>query len=334
MKLRLSSLALAAFCALAPASSSAQESPPGTELRSQSSTRETARFLLSPIGARAVGLAGAVTASRGDIEGVLWNPASAAGIGRSTAYFLAANDFGTASQVLGFVGRWGAWRAGLSYYHYDLGSIDARDEDNQSLGTIGLDDDALILTGGYGLSAAVDLGVNYKLVRLSSACSGGCEAYDGSSLGHAFDLGVVAAVLGARGLTIGAVLRNLGPGIQFTGGGTSDPMPSRLRVGASLDATRAFLPNEERFGFVLQVDLQETVTEFDDLEGYLGAEASVRGILYLRGGYAWTSAGRSGAALGIGIRYDRLRVDLGRSFDDFSGFDSDSPFQLSLAFGF
>jgi hypothetical protein len=76
------------------------------------------------------------------------------------------------------------------------------------------------------------------------------------------------------------------------------------------------------------------VTEFDDLEGYVGAEASLRGILYLRGGYAWTSAGRQGPALGIGLRYDRLRVDLGRAFNDFSGFDSDSPFQLSLAFGF
>jgi hypothetical protein len=161
-----------------------------------------------------VGLAGAVTASRGDVEGVLWNPASAAGVERATAYILAANDFGTTSQVLGFLGRWGALRAGLTYYHFDMGSIDARDEANQDLGTISLDDDALILTGGYSLSAAVDLGVNYKLVRLSSACSGGCEQYDGKSLGHAFDLGVVADITGARGLTVGAVLRNLGPGAE------------------------------------------------------------------------------------------------------------------------
>jgi hypothetical protein len=281
-----------------------------------------------------VGLANAVTASRGDVEGVVWNPASAAGVQRSTAYFLAANDFGTASQVLGFLGRWGKLRAGLAYYHFDLGSIDARDEANQDLGTIALDDDALILTGGYGLSAAVDLGVNYKLLRLSSACSGGCDAFDGKSLGHAFDVGVVASVPGAPGFTLGVVLRNLGPGIKFAGGATPDPMPSRLRVGASLDAIGAFLPEEQRFSLILQADVQETVTEFDDLEGYLGAEASLRGILYLRGGYAWTSEGRQGPTLGIGLRYDRLRVDLGRAFNDFSGFDSDFPFQLSLAFGF
>ena len=111
-------------------------------------------------------------------------------------------------------------------------------------------------------------------------------------------------------------------------------MPTRLRLGAALDATRAFLPGEEGFGIVLQADLEQTVTEFDDLEARIGLEASLRGILYVRGGYAWTTAGRRGPALGIGLRYDRLVVDLGRAFNDFSDFDTDSPFQLSLSFGF
>ena len=101
-----------------------------------------------------------------------------------------------------------------------------------------------------------------------------------------------------------------------------------------LEVLRAFAPAEERFTLTVQGDIQQTVSEFDDLDGYLGAEASLRGILYLRGGYAWTAAGRQGASLGIGLRYDRLLVDLGRSFNDFSGFDSDTPFQLSIGFGF
>ena len=334
MKLRLSSLALVLLALLGPASSRAQDSSSGTTLRSQSSTRETARFLLAPIGARTVGMAGAVVASRADVEGVLWNPASAAGIERPTAYFHVANDFGTSSQVLGFLGRWQSLRVGLAYYHFGLGSIEARDESNQELGSIALDDDALILTGGYSISPAVDLGMSYKLVRLSSACSGDCDSFDGKSIGHAFDVGVTAEIAAARGLSVGAVLRNFGPGIAFSEGSTTDPMPTRLRLGASLDAIRAFLPGEDRFGVVLQADLQQTVTEFDDLEAYLGAEASLRGILYVRGGYAWSAAGRRGAALGIGLRYDRLIIDLGRAFNDFSGFDSDSPFQLSLGFGF
>jgi hypothetical protein len=279
-------------------------------------------------------MAGAVVASRADVEGVLWNPASAAGVERPTAYFHVANDFGTSSQVLGFLGRWQSLRVGLAYYHFGLGSIEARDDANQELGSIALDDDALILTGGYSLSPAVDLGMSYKLVRLSSACDGDCDSFDGKSIGHAFDVGVTADIWAARGLSVGAVIRNFGPGIQFSGGSTTDPMPTRLRLGASLDAVRAFFQGEDRFGVVVQVDLQQTVTEFDDLEAYLGAEASLRGVLYVRGGYAWSTAGRQGAALGIGLRYDRLIVDLGRAFNDFSGFDSDSPFQLTLGFGF
>jgi hypothetical protein len=334
MKLRLSSYCLAFLVVLCPQAADAQDSSSGTTLRSQSSTRETARFLLAPVGARTVGMAGAIVASRADVEGVVWNPASAAGIQRPTAYFHLANDFGTSSQVLGFLGRWQDVRLGLAYYHFDLGSIDARDEANQDLGSIALDDDALILTGGYSLSQAVDLGLNYKLVRLSSACSGECETFDGNSIGHAFDLGVVADLEAVRGLAVGAVVRNLGPGIRVADGATSDPMPTRLRIGASFDATQAFFPEEQEFGITLQADVQETVTEFDDLEAYLGGEASLRGILYVRGGYAWTARGRRGAALGIGLRYDRLVVDVGRAFDDFSSFDSDSPFQLSLAFGF
>ncbi len=332
MKPRASSLALATLLAFVAGPVSAQDSE--TTLREQSSTREAARFLLTPIGARTVGLAGAVTASRGDVEGVLWNPASVVAVEGSSAYFHAANDFGTSTQVLGFLGRWSSVRLGLAFYHFDMGSIEARDAANQDLGTIDLDDGALILTAGYGLTAGVDLGLNYKLVRLSSACAGECETYNGSSVGHAFDLGVVADISAAPGLSLGAVLRNLGPGIKFAGGSTSDPMPARLRVGASLDAMRAFLPDEHRFGVVIQADIQQTVSEFDDLEGYLGAEASLRSILYVRGGYAWTAAGRRGPALGIGLRYDRLLFDLGRAFNDFSGFDSDSPFQLSLAFRF
>ena len=334
MKLRLSSLALVFLTLLSPASSRAQDSSSGTTLRSQSSTAETARFLLAPIGARTVGMAGAVVASRADVEGVLWNPASAAGLERPTAYFHEANDFGTSSQVLGFLGRWQSLRLGLAYYHFGLGSIEARDESNQALGSIDLDDDALILTGGYSLSPTIDLGMSYKLVRLGSSCDGECDSFDGKSVGHAFDLGVTADISAARGLSVGAVLRNFGPGIQFTGGSTTDPMPTRLRLGASLDAVSAFFPGEDRFGVVVQGDLQQTVTEFDDLEAYLGAEASLRGILYVRGGYAWSAAGRQGAALGIGLRYDRLMIDLGRAFNDFSGFDSDSPFQLTVGFGF
>ncbi len=134
------------------------------------------------------------------------------------------------------------------------------------------------------------------------------------------------------GLTIGAVLRNLGGGIRFGDGETSDPMPVRLRMGAAFDVTGTFIPDEERFGIVVQLDVQETVSEFDDLDVFAGAELSLRRILFVRGGYAWATAGRTGPSLGLGLRYDRLAVDVGHAFDDFARYDSGTPFQISLWF--
>jgi hypothetical protein len=319
---------------LVPVALSGQNAASEESLRSESSTRETARFLLTPIGARSVGLAGAITASRAEAEGVLWNPASVAALDRSALFFHVANDFGTSTQVLGFLWNWRKAELGLTYYHFDMGTIEARDNGNQDIGTLDLQDDAFIVTAGYALTPDVDLGINYKFVRLSSACSDDCGGFDQRSTGHAFDLGTVIEIPSARGLSLGLVLRNLGTGVRFGDAGTSDPMPTRLRLGAGFDVTGSLMPEEERFGVLLQGDMQQTVSEFDDLEGYLGTEFSLRRILYLRAGYAWASAGRSGLALGIGLRYDRLALDMGRAFDDFAGFDSDSPFQLSLAFLF
>ena len=330
MRLRPSSAALVTGLALLSPTVVAGQADSGT-LRSESSTRETARFLLAPIGARYVGLAGAVTASRADAEGVLWNPASVASLGYSTAFFHVSRDFGSSSQVLGFLWNWRQAELGLTYYHFDLGTIEARDAANRDLGTIELDDDALLVTAGYALGPTVDVGLSYKLVRLSSACSGDCGSFDARSVGHAFDVGAMGRISAVRGLTLGAVLRNLGPGITSANGETSDPMPTRLRVGAVLDITSALAPGEHRFGVSVHTDLEQTVSEFDDLDIRVGAELSLSGILFVRGGYAWAATGRTGPSLGLGLRYERLLLDVGRAFDDFASFDSGTPFQLSLA---
>lgn len=314
-----------------------QDTPPGTEVRHTGSSGESARFLLAPVGARNVGLGGAVAGARGDIEGVLWNPASLAALGTSAAYLHLSNDFGTTTQVLGAIGRWRGLRIGLAYYHFDLGSIAARDASNRDLGDLDLDNHAVIVSLAHALADWIEVGLNYKLVRLRSACSGPCEAFDLGTTGHAFDLGSILVLPAVTGLTVGFLVRNLGPAIRFAEGGPSDPLPTRLRVGAALDVLTLADPKAaSEAGLALSVrgDLQQTLAEFDDLDGAAGVEMEYREILLLRGGYAWTSEGRSGPAIGVGLRYRGIGLDFGRSFDDFAGFDSDAPFQLSLGFRF
>ena len=126
------------------------------------------------------------------------------------------------------------------------------------------------------------------------------------------------------------MISNLGGGVAFRPDGPSDPLPARIRLGGALDVLR---PTEAReIGIRARADLRQTFTEFDDLDVFAGAEVGYRSIAYLRAGYAASGEGRSGAALGVGVRYQGFGLDVGRSFDDFAGFDGDSPFQVSVSY--
>lgn len=313
----------------------AQETAPDSERNSAGSAVEAATFLLVPVGARSVGLGGAVSASRGDIEGSLWNPASLAGLERSAVFLMGGQDFAADSRVIGGIVAWHALRVGGTVLHYDLGQVEARDEENQSLGTIEPSQTAFILSAAYPVAVWLDLGASWKLLRLSSSCSQACGALDDSSTGHAFDLGAVATLPGNQGVRAGLLFRNLGSGIGY-GGGPSDPLPARVRLGVELDMPTAVSSPDAwaggDVGLLLRLDVQETLSEFDDLDAHFGAELEWRQVLLVRGGYAWSSEGRSGPTLGIGIRFKSLILDLGYGFNDFAGFDSGTPLQLSVGF--
>jgi len=329
--------ALVLFLLLGARGADAQGTASDSDRNAAGSAAETATFLLVPVGARSVGLGGAVSASRGDIEGSLWNPASLAGLERSAVFLMGGEDFAADSRVIGGVVAWRALRIGVTVLHYDLGRVDARDEGNQSLGTIDPSQTAFVLSAAYPIAGWLDLGASWKLLRLSSSCSQACGALDDSSTGHAFDLGAVATLPGNQGVRAGLLFRNLGSGIAYAGG-PSDPLPARVRLGVELDMPSAVSSRDAwaggDLGLLIRLDIQETLSEFDDLDAHFGAEFGWRSVLLVRGGYAWSSEGRSGPTLGIGIRLKRLILDLGYGFNDFAGFDGGTPLQLSVGFRF
>jgi hypothetical protein len=298
------------------------------------SVRESAAFLLVPVGARTVGLGGAATAASGDVEGSLWNPAALAGLGRSALFLAGGNDFAATARVLGGVLAWRDLRLGLSYFHYDLGRIDARDDSNTDLGTIEPSHSALILSAAFPLMEGLEVGGSWKLVRLAAGCSGACEAIGDAGTGSAVDLGAIARVPGVAGVRAGILLRNLGGGIGLAGG-PADPLPARGRLGLEVDLPLALTgaPGwaDGDLALLVRLDLQETLTEFDDADLHAGLELGWRRLLYARAGYAASTEGRSGPSLGVGLRWNRLVLDLAHGFDDFSRFEEGTPFQLSLA---
>lgn len=300
-----------------------------TEVDDRGSSVEAATFLLVPLGARNVGMGGAFAGARGDVEGVLWHPASLAALEEWAVFYHGSNDFGTSTHAFGGVVPWGVNRIGVSLLALDLGSIEGRDANNQPLGTIDLSNTVVSLSIARPVSPGIEVGAGYKFVRIGGGCDG-CTGLAPDATGHAFDVSVLGRTGPEDRLRLGLVVSNLGPGVAFTSGGETDPLPARLRVGGEFDV---LAPSEARDVDVrVRTDLRQTFTEFDDLDLFTGGEVGYRSIALLRLGYAAGTGGRSGLALGVGVRYEGFQLDLGRTFDDFAGFDSDSPFQISVAY--
>lgn len=294
-----------------------------------SSAREAALFLLVPLGARNVGFGGAMAGASGDLEGALWNPAALAAVDPWAVSYHGANDFGTSSHAISGVVRWRAARIGVSLMAMDLGTIEGRDASNQPIGTLDISNTMAAVTIAYPIKGNVEVGGSYKFVRLGGSCSG-CSGLEPDATGHAFDLAATLQPAGVDRLRVGLVVSNLGGTIGGGGGEAGDPLPARVRLGGEL---RLLSSTPERpLDLTARMDVQQPFTEMDDLDLFAGAEVGYRSIAFLRAGYAATGEGRAGPALSVGVRYEGFGLDLGRTFDDFSGFGDDAPYQVSVSY--
>jgi hypothetical protein len=320
------SILAVAVILLTPVRAAAQSAP---ETSDASSAAEAATFLLIPLGARNVGLGGAVAGATGDVEGAVWNPAALAGIDKWAVYYHGADDFGTSTHAVGGVASWRSFRVGLSLLSVDLGSIEARDAANNPIGSIDIANTLAILTIATSVSSGIEVGGSYKFVRIGGSCQG-CAGLEPDATGHAFDLAVSARPARLERLRLGLVLSNLGGDIALSSDGPGDPLPARIRLGGELEVWR---PSADReIELRARADVQQTFSEFDDVDLFVGAELGYGSIGFVRAGYAATGSGRTGATLGVGVRHRGLGLDVGRRFDDFSDFESGFPFQISVSY--
>lgn len=319
-------VALATLFVFPPTAVVAQSGP---ETSDAASAAEAATFLLIPLGARNAGFGGAMAGAMGDVEGAVWNPAALAGIHEWAVYYHGADDFGTSTHAVGGVGSWGATKVGLSLLAVDLGAIEGRDAANNAIGTIDMDNTLAILTMARTISSDLEVGASYKFVRLGGSCQG-CTGLEPDATGHAFDVAASVRPAMLDRLRVGLILSNLGVGMSLRSDGPSDPLPARIRLGGEVEILRSSIDREVELR--ARADVQQTFTEFDDVDLFAGAEVGYRSIAFLRAGYAATGTGRSGASLGVGVRHRGFGLDVGRRFDDFSDFESGFPFLLSVSY--
>ncbi len=264
-------------------------------LASQSAwAAETASFLNIGVGARGLGMGGAHTALADDANALYWNPAGLSKLEKRE--FAASHAEMFESTRLDFLAyahptSQGTFAAGLTYL--SQGKIDGRD--NLGRQTAGYDASDAALSFGYARKLEIaDLGATFKYLR---SHIGSTEAQ-----GVAVDVGAKRAF---DRVSVGAALRNLGPGLKFQD--QRNDLPLRLAVGAAYKfagghAAAAEVVNGPRGA---------------GTDASFGGEFQAVKALYLRAGYTTQTAITGGSGfdvargltMGLGFRNEKWSLD-------------------------
>ncbi len=312
--------------------------------------------LLIPVGAKYIGMGGAAVSSVLGMDAIYWNPAgldrwdNRAGAMFSQMTYIADIDVSYAAVAANFGG---IGTVGLSFKSLAFGDIPITTEDAPD-GTGALFSPQFItvgLTYSRSLTDRVAVGANLKLIS---------ETIDRvGATGVAFDIGVQYQNLGdIDGLSVGVVLKNLGPGMKYDGNGLlrkADPVDvsrstSYYKVVAGTDE----LPSTMDIGVGYKktimekntIDLQTTFVNHNYDNDYVnvGLEYSFDKMFFLRGGYAYATGSEKditgakpqifGLCLGAGLKYDfgGVQVGLDYAYRDVEYFSGNNVFTLTLGF--
>lgn len=321
--------ALALALAGAPRGAAAQEA--GGE---EPPTGECCALLLVPVGARATGMAGAYTAATGP-DAVFRNPAGLAGLSGST-FLVHHSDMSLGVQVDAFslVLTPFSSALGLSYQLFDKGEIPTTDVSGQVTGEQSFRDHLLVASFGTGLGAGAAAGINFKLFQQRVDCSGtSCGGVTNVASTHAVDVGVRYSPVWAPGLALGLTAVNLGSRLQVVNAEQSDRLPARLHVGAAYDVL-GLVRADSTVAVRLSVDVRDEIHDPGTLTPSVGLEVDMQRVVFLRAGYTPGEGLGTGAAVGVGLRYDRIDIAVARSFVNSSLEADTEPFQVSFGLNF
>jgi hypothetical protein len=291
---------------------------------------EGAEFLLLPVGAKSVGMGGAVAGLRGDGELVLWNPAGVAHLEkRRLLVNHSEGAFDTRSQVLALLWPTKSFGTlGVTYYLVDYGELTSTDPYGSEQGTINFRNQEFLLSFATHVFGPLEAGINYKLIQLIFRCDGLCaDQQSFTRTTHAVDLGLIYDRVAGLPLSVGGSVRHLGFALQ--GADEDDQLPTRVRVGVAYDALSALL-SDSTFALAIALDLEDQWRDLGAPDLMVGSELGVAERFFLRAGYAFLDAGLGGPSLGLGLTYDWFYVDLSRGFDDISAATGEEAMQVSF----
>jgi len=255
---------------------------------------ETASFLDIGVGARGLGMGGAYTALADDAHSIYWNPAGLAALDKreiAASHAELANSTRLDFIAYGHPTPLGVFAADATYL--SQGALEGRDALGHPTGNFQASDAEAGF--GYGRKTEwADLGATVKFVQSHIASA---------------QAQTVAADLGAHktlgALSLGAALRNLGPGMKF--GSETNDLPLRLALGAAY---------KFQGGHSVSADLTNGPRGAGSDFGIGGEFKAVKNV-FLRGGYTTKSSisggtgfdAARGLTLGLGYRDGRWSLD-------------------------
>ncbi len=305
--------------------------------------------LLIPVGTRDIGMGGATVSTSKGIEALFWNPAGAARVPGSAAFY-----FSHMSYIADIGVDYGA--AAVNFAEFGVLAINAK---ALSIGDIAVTTNENPDGTGTTFSPQFfNLGLTYAKM-LSERVSVGVTATfisermgDVSATGVAFNAGVTYDNLASiEGLSIGVVLKNIGPQMTFDGGGlmyvATVADQNRPPGYYKAEAAPFELPSTLEFGvgyryaFDSQNALQVAGTfqnnNFADDEYRVGGEYAFQGMLFFRAGITMSPEQATpefiyGPTFGAGLRYQFGTLDLtvDYAFRSVEVFNSNHVFSLGI----
>ncbi len=301
---------------------------------SQPSTTEGALTLLLPVGAQGVALSRAMTAMPG-AESVFWNPAGVARLeGGRFQVFRSNHLAGEATAFSLLLSRSPLGTLGLSYQLLDLGDQDYRDKEGNVLGTVSFRDHLAIATYGTSIFSWLDAGVNFKVFQSRVTCRGQCTDAGVTGTTFAVDGGIQAVPFSTIPLRLGAMVAHAGPDLQLINVEQADPLPTRVRIGLAYEILRHFAEVSE-VELWLTGEIEDRWRDMGSYLVYFGGElvAGTQDHLFIRAGFGKGQAGLpSGAAVGLGLSYDRFELGIAKRYST-GGVISEDSEPVHITFG-
>lgn len=273
-------------------------------------------FLLLPVGAQGVAMGRAVTALPGP-ESVFWNPA---GLGELTEgrVVLYRGDYvaGEATAASGLFSRAGIGTIGVTYDLLDVGEQDLTDEQGNVLGTISVRNHLGVVSVATRFLDRLNVGFNFKIVQFRQSCRGLCLDAGVTATTYAVDGGIQLTRIAGHPVRVAAMIAHAGPRFQIRNEEQADPLPTRVRVGVAYELLAPLLPAAQ-LSLRLTGELEDRWRDPGSPAVYLGGEFSAAvepAVLLLRAGYVIGNGEQvDGAAVGVGIRYNRFDLGIAKS---------------------